>query len=122
MCLKVFARSSKKRSMVVIYRYGCISKGMYVLIRGGRAGASERKVIQTNGTLRGGGGSNFILKGIKGESSLFFTVVWVNVFSYHIDVIFSYSKASYQSFLLNGNLQLLKFLLNSSFITIHSSE
>ena len=121
MCLKVFARSSKKRSMVVIYRYGCISKGMYVLIRGGRAGASERKVIQKNGTLRGG--SNFILKGIKGETSLFFTVVWVNVFSYHIDVIFSYSKASYQSFLLNGNLQLLKFLLNSSsFITIHSSE
>ena len=98
------------------------TKGMYVLIRGGRAGASERKVIQKNGTLRGGGGSNFILKGIKGESSLFFTVVWVNVFSYHIDVIFSYSKASYQSFLLNGNLQLLKFLLNSSFITIHSSE
>lgn len=42
--------------MVVIYRYGCISKGMYVLIRGGRAGASERKVIKTNGTLRGGGG------------------------------------------------------------------
>ena len=121
MCLKVFARSSKKRSMVVIYRYGCISKAMYVFNKGGgglglQRGGSSKKM----GPL--GGGSNFILKGIKGESSLFFTVVWVNVFSYHIDVIFSYSRASYQSFLLNGNLQLLKFLLNSSFITIHSSE
>ena len=34
------------------------------------------------------GGSTLILKGIKGESSLFFTVVSVNVFSYHFDVIF----------------------------------
>ena len=29
---------------------------MYVFNKGGRAGTSERKVIQTNGTLRGGGG------------------------------------------------------------------
>ena len=49
--------------MVVIYRYGCISKGMYVLIRrGGMAGASERKVIQKNGTLRGGGGVKLYFK------------------------------------------------------------
>ena len=109
--------------MVVIYRYGCISKGMYVLIRGGGGlGLQKGRSSKKMGPFGAGGGSNFILKGIKGESSLFFTVVWVNVFSYHIDVIFSYSKASYQSFLLNGNLQLLKFLLNSSFITIHSSE
>ena len=41
--------------MVVIYRYGCISKGMYVFNKGGgRAGASERRVIQKNGTLGGG--------------------------------------------------------------------
>ena len=48
--------------MVVIYRYGCISKAMYVLIRGGRVGASERKVIQTNGTLRGTGGVKLYFK------------------------------------------------------------
>ena len=65
-------------------------------------------------------------KGVKEESSLFFTVVCVDVFSYHIDVIFSYFKASYQSFLLNGNLYLLKITVkhqfyNSSFIRfIHS--
>ena len=50
------------------------------------------------------GGSTFIIKGVKGESSLFFAVVCVNVFSYHNDVIFSYFKAWYQSLLLNGNL------------------
>ena len=65
-------------------------------------------------------------KGVKEESSLFFTVVCVNVFSYHTDVIFSYFKASDQSFLLNGNLYLLKITVkhqfyNSSFIRfIHS--
>ena len=106
--------------MVVIYRYGCISKGMYVFNKGGEGWGFREEGHPKKWDPWGG--SNFILKGIKGESSLFFTVVWVNVFSYHIDVIFSYSKASYQSFLLNGNLQLLKFLLNSSFITIHSSE
>ena len=56
--------------MVVIYRYGCISKGMYVLIRGGRAGASERKVIQKNGTLRGGGGQTLFKKELR-ESQAF---------------------------------------------------
>ena len=54
-------------------------------------------------------------KGVKEESSLFFTVVCVNVFSYHIDVIFSYFKASYQSFLLNGNLYLLKIPVKHQF-------
>ena len=44
------------------------------------------------------------------------------VFSYHIDVLFSFFKASYQSFLLNLQLLIDKFLLNSSFITIHSSD
>ena len=86
MCLKVCARSTKERSMVVIYRYSSISKGMYVFNKGrGRAGASEGRVIQKNGTL---GGSTLILKGIKGEPSPFFTVVSVNVVSYHFDVIF----------------------------------
>ena len=35
------------------------------------------------------------------QSTLFLTVVCVNVFSYHTDVIFWYFKVSYQSFLLN---------------------
>ena len=37
------------------------------------------------------------------------------MFSYHTDVISSYCKASYQSFLLKGNLKLLR-------ITVHSSD
>ena len=48
------------------------------------------------------GGSTLILKGIKEEqSTLFLTVVCVNVFSYHTDVIFWYFKVSCQSFLLS---------------------
>ena len=68
---------------------------------------------------------NLIIKGINEESSLFLTVVCVNEFSYHIDVIFLYFKASYQSFLLNNNLYLLKIPVKqqfyySSFNQIHS--
>ena len=50
------------------------------------------------------GGSTLIIKGVKEESSLLFTMVSLNVFIYHTDVISSYFKASYQSFLSNGNL------------------
>ena len=60
-------------------------------------------------------------KGIKEESSLLFTVVSLNVFIYHIDVISSYFKASYQSFLSNGNCN-YSFHLNISFIAVHSSD
>ena len=68
-----------------------------------RAGASERTAIQKKWDPRGG--LTHSLKGIKGGSSLFFfTLVCANLFRYHTDVIFSYLKASYQSFLLNGNL------------------
>ena len=71
--------------MVVIYRYSSISKGMYVFNKGRglwlQKGGSSKKM----GPF---GGSTLILNGIKGESSLFFTVVWVSVFSYHFDVIF----------------------------------
>ena len=48
-----------------------------------RGGSSKSK----NGTL-GEGQPLINIKGVKGESSLFFTVVCVNVFSYHNDVIF----------------------------------
>ena len=68
-----------------------------------RGGASEERVIKKQ-NWDPWGGSTLIIKGIKGESSLFFTVVCVNVFSNYIDVISSYFKASYQSFLSNGNL------------------
>ena len=68
-----------------------------------RGGASEERVIKKQ-KWDPWGGSTLIIKGIKGESSLFFTVVCVNVFSNYTDVIFSYFKASYQSFLLNGKL------------------
>ena len=61
------------------------------------------------------GGSTLIITGINEESSLFFRVVCVNVFSYHIDVISSYCKASYRSFLLNGKLKLLKILVKQQF-------
>ena len=47
--------------------------------------ASEGRVIQKNGILWG---PTLILKGIKREPSLFFTVFSVNVVSYHFDVIF----------------------------------
>ena len=52
----LLARSSKKRSMVVIYRYGCISKGMYVLIRGGGLGLQRGRSSKKMGPLGAGGG------------------------------------------------------------------
>ena len=61
------------------------------------------------------GGSTLIVKGIKGESSLFFTVICVNVFSYHIDIISSHCKVLYQPFLLNGNLKLLRLPVKKQF-------
>ena len=61
-----------------------------------RGGSSKKKKLDPEG------GSTLILKGIKEEqSTLFLTVVCVNVFSYHTDVIFWYFKVSCQSFLLS---------------------
>ena len=88
MCLKVCARSTKERSMVVIYRYSSISKGMYVFNKGGGGGGLGLQREGSSKKMGPFGGSTLILKGIKGEPSLFFTVVSVNVVSYHFDVIF----------------------------------
>ena len=85
MCLKVCARSTKERSMVVIYRYSSISKGMYVFNKGRGLWLQREGSSKKMGSF---GGSTLILKGIKGGPSLFFTVVSVNVVSYHFDVIF----------------------------------
>ena len=85
MCLKVCARSTKERSMVVIYRYSSISKGMYVFNKGRWLWLQREGSSKKMGSF---GGSTLILKGIKGEPSLFFTVFSVNVVSYHFDVIF----------------------------------
>ena len=85
MCLKVCARSTKERSMVVIYRYSSISKGMYVFNKGRGLWLQREGSSKKMGPF---GGSTLILKDIKGEPSLFFTVVSVNVVSYHFDVIF----------------------------------
>lgn len=72
--------------MVVIYRYSSISKGMYVFNKGGGGLGLQRE--GSSKKMGPFGGSTLILKGIKGEPSLFFTVVSVNVVSYHFDVIF----------------------------------
>ena len=80
------------------------------------------------GLQRGGGegpsgqGSTLIIKGIKWDSSFFFTVVCVNVFSYHTDVIFLYLKLRTSPFHWTTTCTYSRFLLNSSFITVHSSD
>ena len=61
-------------------------------------------------------------KRFKGESSLFFTVVWVNVFSCHIDIIFSCLKLRASPFYWTGTGNYPRVLLNSSFVTVHPSD
>ena len=76
--------------------------GRYVFNWRERAGASE----VTGARVRIGllGRANPYLKKVLREGPAFSTVACVNVLSYHIDIIFSYLKASYQSSLLNGIL------------------
>ena len=71
--------------------------GRYVFNWREMAGASEVRI----GLL---GRANPYLKKVLREGPAFSTVACVNVLSYHIDFIFSYLKASYQSSLLNGIL------------------
>ena len=75
--------------MVVIYRYSSISKGMYVFNKGRGLWLQREGSFKKMGSFGiSCGGSTLILKDIKGEPGLFFTVVSVNVVSYHFDVIF----------------------------------
>ena len=60
-------------------------------------------------------------KRYQGRASLLFTVVSLNVFIYHVDVISSYFKASYQSFHRTETCN-YSFHLNISFIAVHSSD
>ena len=71
--------------------------GRYVFNWREMAGASEVRI----GLL---GRANPHLKKVLREGPAFSTVACVNMLSYHIDFIFSYLKASYQSSLLNGIL------------------
>ena len=76
-----------------------VKEGTFII--GGRAWGFRGEGHQKK-KLDPEGGSTLILKGIKEEqSTLFLTVVCVNVFSYHTDVIFWYFKVSCQSFLLS---------------------
>ena len=56
-----------------------------------------------------------------GRVKPFFTVVSLNVFIYHIDVISSYLKLRTSPFYRTGTCN-YSFQLNSSFITAHSSD
>ena len=88
---------------VINFRLAKVRFNLFFFWGGGGGWGSEGRVIKKP-KRDPWGGSTLIIKGVKGESSLLFTVICVNVFSYHTAVIFSYFKASYQSFVFNGNL------------------